>query len=99
MWFVRTCSTTPSPKTAASVHEALKDAYAHPLQHRSTNRKDERMNIFASLRRGAEKRRAYVDLLRLDDHLLRDLGISRTDVHQMMNGSRTAHLRGDHRDA
>jgi len=57
------------------------------------------MNIIASLLRRAEKRRAYVNLLQLDDHLLRDIGISRTDLHQMMNGSRTAHLRGDRRDA
>ena len=57
------------------------------------------MNIIASLLRRVEKRRAYVNLLQLDDHLLRDIGISRTDLHQMMNGARTAHLRGDRRDA
>ena len=57
------------------------------------------MSIITSLLRRAEKRRAYVNLLQLDDHLLRDIGISRSDLHQMMNGTRTAHLRGDRRDA
>lgn len=57
------------------------------------------MNLISSLLRRADRRRAYVNLLQLDDHLLRDIGISRTDLHQMMNGSRTAHLRGDRRDA
>jgi uncharacterized protein YjiS (DUF1127 family) len=57
------------------------------------------MNIIASLLRRAERRRAYVNLLHLDDHLLRDIGISRSDLHQMMNGSRTAQTRGDRRDA
>lgn len=57
------------------------------------------MNIIASLLRRAERRRGYVNLLQLDDHLLRDIGISRSDLHQMMNGSRTAQVRGDRRDA
>lgn len=49
------------------------------------------MNILSTLIRRAEKRRAYTDLLRLDDHLLRDIGLNRSDLHEMMNGSRTAH--------
>ena len=56
------------------------------------------MNIITSLLRRAEKRRAYSSLLRLDDHLLRDIGVSRSDLHLMMNGSRTAHARSDRRD-
>ena len=49
------------------------------------------MTILSSLFRRAERRRAYTDLLQLDDHLLRDIGISRSDLHQMMAGSRTPH--------
>ena len=53
------------------------------------------MNILSSLFRRSEKRRAYADLLRLDDHLLRDIGIDRSDLHQMMAGSRTAHTKAN----
>ena len=52
------------------------------------------MNIFASLFRRSEKRRAYTDLLQLDDHLLRDIGVTRSDLHLMLNNSRTAHTKG-----
>lgn len=52
------------------------------------------MNMFSSLFRRSEKQRTYTDLLRMDDHLLRDIGLSRTDLHLMMNGSRTAHTKG-----
>ena len=52
------------------------------------------MNILSSLFRRSEKRRAYSNMLRLDDHLLRDIGINRSDLHQMMIGSRTAHTKG-----
>jgi len=51
------------------------------------------MNILSSLFRRSEKRRAYADMLQLDDRLLRDIGLSRSDLHQMMNGSRTAHTK------
>lgn len=51
------------------------------------------MNILASLFRRSEKRRAYTDMLRLDDHLLRDIGVTRSDLHQMMNGARTSHTK------
>jgi uncharacterized protein YjiS (DUF1127 family) len=44
------------------------------------------MNIIASLFRRSEKRRTYADLLRLDDHLLRDIGVTRTDLFQLMHG-------------
>ena len=51
-------------------------------------------SLFSSLFRRSEKRRTYADLMRLDDHLLRDIGITRTDIHLMMSGSRTAHTKG-----
>ncbi len=51
------------------------------------------MSILASLFRRAEKRRAYSDLMSLDDRMLRDIGINRSDLHLMMAGSRTAHAR------
>jgi uncharacterized protein YjiS (DUF1127 family) len=44
------------------------------------------MNAFTSLFRRSERRKVYADLLRLDDHLLRDIGLTRTDVHTMMTG-------------
>lgn len=53
------------------------------------------MSILNSLMRRAEKRRAYTDLLRLDDHLLRDIGLNRSDLHQMISGTRTAHAKGN----
>ena len=52
------------------------------------------MNIIASLFRRSERRKALTDLTRLDDHLLRDIGITRSDLHQMMHGPRTAHPKG-----
>lgn len=48
------------------------------------------MNVLSALFRRSEKRRAYSDLLRLDDHLLRDIGLYRSDVHDLMAGSRIA---------
>ena len=52
------------------------------------------MNLFSSLFRRSEKRRTYANLMHLDDHMLRDIGLSRADVHRMMTGVRTAHTRG-----
>jgi uncharacterized protein YjiS (DUF1127 family) len=52
------------------------------------------MNILSSLFRRSEKRRAYSELLQLDDHLLRDMGINRFDLHRMMTDARTAHTKG-----
>jgi uncharacterized protein YjiS (DUF1127 family) len=54
------------------------------------------MNFLSSLFRPAAKRRAHADLLRLDDHLLRDIGISRADLPQLMHAPRAANHR-DHR--
>ncbi|HHY50909.1 MAG TPA: DUF1127 domain-containing protein [Alphaproteobacteria bacterium] len=45
-------------------------------------------NVFSALfRRATERRKVYADLLRLDDHLLNDIGLTRADVHAMMSGS------------
>jgi len=52
------------------------------------------MNLLASLFRRSDKRRAYADLLDFDDRLLRDIGLSRSDIHEMMAGTRTAHTKG-----
>lgn len=43
-------------------------------------------------RRSAE-RKAYADLMKLDDHLLHDIGVSRSDLQAMMAGSRRAHAK------
>lgn len=51
------------------------------------------MNLFSSLFRRSEKRRAYSNLMQLDDRMLRDIGLSRSDLHEMMQGSRTAQRR------
>ena len=54
------------------------------------------MNILSSLFRHAAKRRAYADLLGLDDHLLRDIGVSRTELQHLMHAPPPANRR-DHR--
>ena len=52
------------------------------------------MKLLASLLRRAEQRRAFTSLVQLDDYLLRDIGLQRSDLHQMMAGSRTPHVKG-----
>ena len=42
------------------------------------------MNIISSLLRRSARRRAYSELLRLDDHLLRDVGLTRADLRAAM---------------
>ncbi len=42
-------------------------------------------NVFSALLRSAGRRKIYADLLQLDDHLLRDIGLTRNDVHNMMS--------------
>jgi uncharacterized protein YjiS (DUF1127 family) len=44
------------------------------------------MNIFSSLIRSAGRRKIYSDLLLLDDHLLRDIGLTRSDVGDLIAG-------------
>jgi uncharacterized protein YjiS (DUF1127 family) len=51
------------------------------------------MTILSSLFRRSEKRRAYTDLMALDDRMLRDIGLNRSDLHLMMAGNRTAHTK------
>ncbi|MEO8756443.1 MAG: DUF1127 domain-containing protein [Devosia sp.] len=51
------------------------------------------MNIFTSLFRRSKKQRTYADLMQMDDRLLRDIGLSRSDL-QLMMSSRTAHTKG-----
>ena len=43
-------------------------------------------NVFSSLFRNSGRRKIYADLLHLDDHLLRDIGLTRNDVHNLMSG-------------
>ncbi len=52
------------------------------------------ISLFSALFRRSEKRRTYTDMLQMDDRMLRDIGISRSDLHRMMAGSRTAHSKG-----
>ena len=52
------------------------------------------MKLFPSLFRRSAKQRTFADLLRMDDHLLRDIGLTRSDLHLMATGSRTAHTKG-----
>lgn len=44
------------------------------------------MGIFNSLFRGAQRRKIYADLLQLDEHLLRDIGLTRGDVNELVSG-------------
>jgi uncharacterized protein YjiS (DUF1127 family) len=44
------------------------------------------MSYLSSMFRRAERNRALSDLLKLDDHLLRDIGLTRTDVTLMRQG-------------
>ena len=44
------------------------------------------MNYFTDMFRRAARRRTLSDLLKLDDHLLRDIGVSRADVSAMRQG-------------
>ena len=53
------------------------------------------MSYISALFRRAERNKALSDLLKLDDHLLRDIGLQRSDLHQMMTGSRTPHVKGN----
>ena len=50
-------------------------------------------SLFSSLFRRSEKRRTYADLMQLDDHLLRDIGIARSDLHLIASGRRS-HTKG-----
>lgn len=44
------------------------------------------MNYFTDMFRRAARRRTLSELLKLDDHLLRDIGVTRADVSAMRQG-------------
>jgi len=44
------------------------------------------MSYISALFRRAERNKALSDLLKLDDHLLRDIGLTRTDLTLMRQG-------------
>ena len=50
-------------------------------------------NVFSSLLRRSGRRKIYADLLQLDDHLLKDIGLARTDLHIIMSGRSTKTVR------
>ena len=47
-------------------------------------------SLFNSLFRHPKGRTKYADLMKLDDHLLNDIGLSRADIRVMMVASRAA---------
>lgn len=47
-------------------------------------------SYFSALLRRAANRRTYAGLMALDDRLLADMGLSRSDLRQLMAGTRTA---------
>ena len=53
-------------------------------------------NTFSSLLRNRGRRKVYADLLRMDDHLLRDIGLTRSDVSDMIvgRGRKVTHIDG-----
>lgn len=48
-------------------------------------------NYLDAIRLGTRRRAAARQLASFDDHLLRDIGLTRADVTLMMAGHRTAH--------
>ena len=44
------------------------------------------MGIMNSLFRAPGRRKVYADLLHLDEHLLRDIGLTRGDVNELVAG-------------
>ena len=54
------------------------------------------MTFLTTLLRRSEKRRMYADLMQLDDHLLRDIGLTRADLRARMVNAATANIVGAH---
>ena len=54
------------------------------------------MSYLTTLFRRAERNKALSDLLKLDDHLLRDIGLTRTDVTAMRSARRHGNASGAH---
>jgi uncharacterized protein YjiS (DUF1127 family) len=44
------------------------------------------MSYFSALFRRAKRNKVLSDLLKLDDHLLRDIGLTRADISDMRRG-------------
>lgn len=51
-------------------------------------------NYFASLFRIASRRKALSDMMKLDDHLLRDIGLNRVDVSRLRSGRSSSGWQG-----
>lgn len=47
-------------------------------------------SYLTSFFRRSAARKTYAELMTLDDHLLADIGPTRTDLHQMASGARTS---------
>ena len=52
--------------------------------------------FFSALVRRSDKRRAYAAMLQLDDHLLRDIGVTRAGLRAHMANVQFAALVGAH---
>jgi uncharacterized protein YjiS (DUF1127 family) len=52
------------------------------------------MSYLSSLFRAAERKRVLSDLMKYDDHLLRDIGLTRADLAMMRANRRYAAPRG-----
>lgn len=48
--------------------------------------------LFSSLARRSERRKIYADLLKLDDRLLHDIGLDRSELHVMSGRAKTARV-------
>jgi len=46
------------------------------------------MSLLSALLRRSERHSVFSSLIKLDDHLLRDIGLTRTDLALMRNGRR-----------
>jgi uncharacterized protein YjiS (DUF1127 family) len=83
------------PEDDCGIHSAFMGAGAYAASSTGRNAnpmKGPTMNsLIASLLRRSANRRTYASLMALDDRLLADIGLTRTDLKQMMAGSRTAH--------
>ncbi len=51
------------------------------------------MSYLSTLFRRSPERRAYSDLMQLDDHLLRDIGLNRAELRALLARSRNARAR------
>ena len=47
------------------------------------------MSLLSALFRRSERNRVFSSLMQLDDHLLRDIGLTRTDLALMISGRQT----------